>query len=120
VNRLVVVVVVVNLGLALGGLVLAWYLWRLRQVCATLAESLTTWERDLQASLALTTDLDVSRQQLLRLRQQYVILQRWLGYLPHLRQGLKLMVGLGIKGRKRLRRQGHGTAYPKRGKPWAN
>jgi hypothetical protein len=107
VNRLVVVVVAVNLGLALGGLFLAWRLWRLKQVCATLAESLTTWERDLQASLALTNDLDVSRQQLLRLRQQYVILQRWLGYLPYLRQGLKLMVGLGIKGRQRLRRQGH-------------
>ncbi|MFH7242732.1 MAG: hypothetical protein ACHWZW_07760 [Spirulina sp.] len=116
-NRLVVIVVVVNLGLALGGLFLAWRLWWLKQVCATLAESLTTWERDLQASLALTNDLEVSRQQLLHLRQQYVILQRWLGYLPYLRQGLKLIVGLGFKGRQRLRRQGYRTAYPKPEKP---
>lgn len=102
-NRLALVVVAVNLGLALGGLSLAWRLWRLRQTWATLAASLTAWERDLQATLALTTDLDASRQQLRHLRQQYIILQRWLGYLPYLRQGLKLMVGLGIKRRQRPR-----------------
>jgi hypothetical protein len=107
VNRLVLVVVAVNLGLALGGLYLAWHLWRLKQAWAILAESLITWERDLHDTLALTADLDLSRQQLLSLRQQYIILQRWLGYLPYLRQGLKLMMGMGLKHRKRFRRRGH-------------
>ncbi|QQE63792.1 hypothetical protein GFS31_04610 [Leptolyngbya sp. BL0902] len=105
-NRLVGVIVAINLGLALGGLYLAWRLWWLKQTLSLLADNLTIWERDLRDTLALADHLDLSRQQLLRLRQQYILLQRWLGYLPYLRQGLKLLAGVGTQRRQRLRRRG--------------
>lgn len=105
-NRLVVAVVAVNFGLALGGLYLAKRLWHWRQSWATLADALTVWEQDLSQTLAMAakTEVGPSRQSLLRLRQQYVTLQRWLGYLPYLRWVLKAAMGLGFKGRRPYRR----------------
>lgn len=104
-NRLVVLVVAGNFALALGGLYLARRLRHWRQTWATLADNLVIWERDLQETLALTAELDVSRQKLLDLRQRYTLLRQWIGYLPYLRQGLRLIVGLGMKRRNRVRQR---------------
>lgn len=94
-NRLVGVIVLVNGGIALGGLYVALRLWRWKQAWATLADVLTAWEQDLPQTLAALAvpDLASSRQRLLILRQRYRLLRRWLSYWPHLRWAMGLVMG---------------------------
>lgn len=105
-NRLVVAVVAINGGIALGGLYLSLRLWRWRQSWATLADALILWEQELSQTLASVTEtgLEPSRQKLLHLRHQYQTLQRWLGYLPALRWVLNQLITFGLKRHRRSRR----------------